>query len=56
MAEALNLHQSDPVCFEADAEGWYTARCECGWSFGPLPDVETMVDALMAHAAEMASS
>jgi hypothetical protein len=35
---------------EREADGFYTARCICGWSDGPFPDFETMVDALMDHA------
>jgi hypothetical protein len=25
----------------------------CGWRFGPVPDTETVLDALMAHVAEL---
>jgi hypothetical protein len=32
-------------------DGWYSAQCTCGFTEGPFPDVETMVDALMEHAA-----
>jgi hypothetical protein len=32
------------------AEGWYSAQCTCGFTEGPFPDAETMVDALMEHA------
>lgn len=27
----------------------------CGWVFGPVPDIETALDALMHHAAAMAT-
>ena len=33
------------------ADGWFHAQCLCGWTQGPFPDTETMVDALMEHAA-----
>ena len=36
-----------------DSDGWYWARCTCGFEMGPLPDSETMTDVLMEHAAEM---
>jgi len=41
-------HLSDGLTAE---NGWYHARCMCGWTEGPFPDPETMVDALMEHAA-----
>jgi hypothetical protein len=31
-------------------DGWYSAQCTCGFTEGPFPDIETMVDALMEHA------
>lgn len=37
-------------------DGWFTAECECGWTMGPFPDAETMVDALMDHAADAATA
>jgi hypothetical protein len=46
-------HSSDPASFDSDDAGFFTAVCSCGWKQGPLPDVETMVDALMQHAFEM---
>lgn len=48
-----NVHLSDASSLETDETGFYTARCECGWAFGPLPDVETVVDALMDHARDI---
>lgn len=44
-ASDLDLHPED---------GWYRARCVCGWTQSPFPDIETMVDALMDHAAACA--
>lgn len=39
--------------FEArPASGWHHARCTCGWTEGPFPDAETMVDALRAALRE----
>lgn len=35
---------------EADNDGWYNPTCSCGFTFGPVPDVETAVDVLMEHA------
>lgn len=49
----MKVHMTDDVDWRP-ADGWYTARCSCGWSDGPFPDVETMVDALMDHAAAAA--
>jgi hypothetical protein len=49
------IHQSDPGAFMEDGSGFLTPpRCACGWEFGPVPDMETFVDVLMAHAAEEA--
>ena len=42
-------HMLNPESLE-DEKGWFTARCTCRWSFGPLPDVETLIDVLMEHA------
>jgi hypothetical protein len=36
------------------ADGWLFPRCRCGWSFGPVPDMETFIDCLMAHAFDSA--
>lgn len=34
-----------------DDDGFETAICKCGLELGPFPDTETMIDALMEHAA-----
>lgn len=47
-------HQSDPM--EPDDDGFVTARCTCGWTWGPCPDQEVVTDVLMAHAAERAAA
>jgi len=52
MRMLVDGHQSDPGSLEPDADGWYHARCTCGFRFGPLPDVETVADVLMEHAAD----
>lgn len=44
-------HHMDDASLEMNDLGFYTARCVCGWTMGPLPDVETVADALMEHAA-----
>lgn len=44
------LHQSDGSSFERNDDGFYVARCDCGYEMGPLPDVETVTDVLMSHA------
>jgi hypothetical protein len=44
-------HTSDPTSFEVDGTGFYAAACNCGWRSGYLPDLETVCDALMEHAA-----
>lgn len=33
-------------------EGWFEARCDCGWNGGMFPDAEDLCDALMQHAYE----
>lgn len=36
-----------------DDEGWFHARCNCGWDFGAvLPSAEDACDSLMDHAFE----
>ena len=42
------------VDFYENDEGWWEPKCECGWTFGVVPDAETAVDALMQHARERA--
>lgn len=34
-------------------DGWYEARCSCGFKLGQLPDLETTVDVLMEHAYDV---
>ena len=46
----MNGHMSDSQTFEAEPDGSYRARCECGFNYGPFPGVEDAVDALMDHA------
>lgn len=43
-------HMCDPACLEPDENDFYHALCSCGWSVGPLPAVEEVVDFLMQHA------
>lgn len=43
-------HQFDPECLEATDDGFFEARCGCGFSFGPAPDIQIVIDVLMAHA------
>lgn len=45
------LHQSDWQ--EEEEDGWLIPQCTCGWRFGPVPDLETLVDVLMDHAYEI---
>lgn len=35
-----------------DDDGFYVAKCTCGWSQNGLPDMETAIDWLMQHAQE----
>ena len=44
-------HVSESGTLEPKGDGWFEARCMCGFRFGPLPDTETVVDVLMEHAA-----
>jgi hypothetical protein len=43
-------HQVDDESLRADDEGWFQARCTCGWAFGPLTGMEEVADVLMEHA------
>lgn len=45
-----DLHLIRSECLDPDVNGFYVARCRCGFSFGPLPDLETLCDALMEHS------
>ena len=48
-------HLSDPQSFTPDEDEWFHARCTCGYApDAAFPDLETVVDELMAHAARMA--
>lgn len=42
-------HYAISGSLEPAEDGWWHARCNCGWEQGPLPDVEVVVDALMDH-------
>lgn len=44
-----NVHQTATGTLHP-TDGWYEARCACGFRLGQLPDLETMVDVLMEHA------
>jgi hypothetical protein len=48
-------HQAKDGTLHPDSAGWYTARCTCGFKWGPAPDAEIVVDVLMSHAAEKAA-
>lgn len=50
LKDGSSTHLSDPRTFDESDDGFFTALCYCGWERGPLPDIETMVDALMEHA------
>jgi hypothetical protein len=39
--------------FMDDDDGFYTATCACGWTFGPVPGFTEVADVLMEHAYEM---
>lgn len=45
-------HAAEAGMLDVAADDWYHARCVCGWTEGPLPDVETAVDAMVSHAFE----
>jgi hypothetical protein len=45
----MTLHQTADFDLHP-ATGWFAAVCTCGYTEGPFPDPETMVDALMWHA------
>lgn len=36
--------------FAKVVNGWWYARCACGFRRGPFPDAETACDVLMGHA------
>lgn len=37
---------------EPDDQGWFTAKCNCGWEAVGYPTAEDTCDALMQHAFE----
>lgn len=39
--------------FEEDAEGWWTATCNCGAVMPVSPDIEILADFLMQHAYDV---
>jgi hypothetical protein len=47
----MTAHQTADFDSHPGRGGWFSARCTCGFTEGPFPDLETMVDALMEHAA-----
>ena len=52
VAQDLELHLSGDDSFHPNEEGWFEAACHsCDWTQGPLPDRETVGDALIEHAA-----
>lgn len=51
---SIEQHMSAESAFEKDGTGFYVPTCACGWAFGPVPDLETLVDVLMQHAYEAA--
>lgn len=40
--------------FEENDEGWWIARCSCGWECDCLPDAETAADCGGDHRVECA--
>lgn len=36
---------------DQDKDGWWFATCQCRWTTGPVPDLETLVDAWGDHVA-----
>lgn len=44
-------HFSDNIDLHPE-DGWYKARCICGWTEGPFLDIELVFDSLMDHAYE----
>lgn len=44
----MQEHLSEDFCQQDD--GWWVARCTCGFGSAPLPDSETACDMLMQHA------
>lgn len=49
-ARFTGAHISETGSLEPDEDGFYWATCACGDHAGAFPDLETAVDALMAHA------
>lgn len=49
----MTVHMSYATTTDPMDDGFYEARCECGYVQGPFPDVETVIDDLMGHAFAM---
>lgn len=47
-------HYAVDGTLEPDQDDWFHARCECGFSFGPLPSREEVIDVLIEHATDAA--
>jgi hypothetical protein len=42
--------------FTEDDAGWPTVSCSCGFTFGPVPDMETAADVWGDHRADTATT
>lgn len=51
-APAMHWTPADGAPLVTDADGWYFARCQCGFEQGPFVDTAQAIDALMEHAYE----
>lgn len=47
-----DFHRLADECLISDDHGFFVPRCTCGWAFGPVPDVEILIDVLIEHAAD----
>jgi hypothetical protein len=43
---------SNATDLEPDELGFYHPRCSCGWKFGPVPDLDVLIDCMMDHAID----
>lgn len=50
----MSVHVSDENSFVPEDDGFYVPRCQCGWSWGAVPDLDIVTDVLMEHAREQA--
>jgi len=50
MSDVHYVHYS--IDFLCDDDGWWLARCSCGWSGGRFTHTARAVDALMYHARD----